>query len=767
MGFRPAVYRLATGLGLAGWVSNTTAGVVVELEGTTETLETFRVRLAAETPPRAVIQSLETSWLEAVGHRGFEIRESDGAGDRTAIILPDMAPCPDCLAELFDPADRRFRYPFLNCTNCGPRFSLIESLPYDRPNTSMNRFTMCARCETEYRDSRDRRFHAQPNACPECGPRLRLWNASGDALAEDDEALAGAAETLRRGGIVALKGVGGFQLLVDARNVEAVEELRRRKQRRRKPLAVMMPSLDQCREVAKISEAEARLMQSPETPIVLVRKRAGDSSGLAESIALGAGDFGLMLPSSPLHHLLLHDLGFPVVATSGNLSSEPICIDEHEALVRLAGIADAFLVHERPIVRHVDDSVARVVAGREQVLRRARGYAPLPILVGKDLPIVLAAGPHLKNTVALGVGRQVFVSQHIGDLETPVAHEALLRVMWDFQRLYGVIPDRLGCDHHPEYLSTREAIRMGEATGREVVPVQHHHAHLAACLAENGLEPPVLGIIWDGTGLGTDGTIWGGEFLLADGSSFKRVAHLRPFRLPGGEQAIREPRRCALGMFHEMSGDGLFEFPERPPLCHFAEVEIRVLRQALRRKLQAPITSSMGRLFDAVASLLDLHQRVEFEGQAAMELEAVAAAVVEEEDESYPFELLGEAPVVVDWEPLLLGLLRDRRQGVEPGRIAARFHRSLVEIGVAVARRVGIERVALSGGCFQSRLLTEGLVRRLREEGFRPFWHQRIPPNDGGVSLGQVMAAAMSGSKPPPEANGGALRNLVQPRESP
>lgn len=729
VGFRPFVYRLATELDLRGWVLNSAQGVFIEVEGEPTLLQQFVKRLYHELPPRAFIQSMEQSVLDPVGYTTFEIRHSEETGEKSAFILPDIATCADCLREIFDPANRRYRYPFTNCTNCGPRYSIIESLPYDRPNTTMKAFTMCAKCREEYENPLDRRFHAQPNACPECGPHLELWDERGCALAQHDEALRRAADAIREGRILAVKGLGGFHLIVDARNEQAVRRLRERKRREEKPFALMYPSLQMVQAHCRVDETEERVLTSPESPIVLLRRK--EEADVAPSVAPGNPYLGVMLPYTPLHHLLLAELGFPVVATSGNLSDEPICTDEHEALQRLAGIADLFLVHNRPIARHVDDSVVRVLMGREMVLRRARGYAPLPVLVKEPLPPLLAVGAHLKNTVALSVGRQVFISQHIGDLETPQALEAFRRVIADVRALWEHQPQAVACDLHPDYLSTQSAHRMG----LPVAGVQHHYAHVLACMAENEVAPPVLGVSWDGTGYGTDGTVWGGELLLVTETGFERVAHLRPFRLPGGDRAVKEPRRSALGVLYEMLGEQAFDLLGDL----FTPRERHLLAQMLRQGVNAPITTSAGRLFDAVASLVTGRQVVNFEGQAAMELEFLAHSA--QGDDSYPFILSEGTPRVLDWSPMVEAILQDVQQGVEPSRIALRFHNTLVEMMVAVAKAVGVERIALSGGCFQNAYLTERAVHRLSAEGFRVYWHQRVPPNDGGIALGQVVGA--------------------------
>ena len=734
VGFRPFVYRLATELQLKGWVLNSAQGVFIEVEGEGGAVRQFLLRLEKEEPSRAIIQSMEFSFLDAVGYETFEIRSSKEAGAKTAFILPDIGTCPDCLADIFDPANRRHRYPFTNCTNCGPRFSIIEALPYDRGNTSMEKFQMCAECEAEYDDPLDRRFHAQPNACPRCGPQLQLWDDAGKELARCDEALLQTAEKIRAGMIVAVKGIGGFHLMVDSRDDSAVARLRFRKRREEKPFALLYPNLGAARADCFLSELEERLLASPESPIVLLPRRADK---LAASVAPNNPRLGVMLPSNPIQHLLMRELDFPVVATSGNSTDEPICTDEHEALERLNGIADFFLVHNRLIVRPIDDSIVQVVCGREMMLRRARGYAPLPIHLKKPLPPILAVGAHLKNTVALAVGTEVFISQHVGDLATSQAHAAFRAVAADLPRLYEIAPKMIACDQHPDYLSTKYAAELGAP----LHSVQHHWAHVLSCMAENEIEAPALGVAWDGTGYGLDGTIWGGEFLIARNDTFERAAHLRPFRLPGGEAAMREPRRSALGILFAMGGENKLERGELASFQDFSAPELALLRQMLAREFQAPITSSAGRLFDAVASLVGLRQRVSFEGQAAMELEFAIQPGV---DGAYSFRFISGAPLIVDWQPLIEEILDDVKGGQTVGVIAAKFHHTLAEMIVAVAQRVEQERVVLSGGCFQNRYLTERTVQRLREAGFRPYWHQRVPTNDGGIALGQIMAAALA-----------------------
>jgi hydrogenase maturation protein HypF len=866
VGFRPFVFRLAAELHLYGWVNNSPQGVFLEAEGSRAALEQFLLRLARDKPPRSFIQSLESSWLDAVGYTEFEIRASVIGGDTTALILPDIATCPDCLHEIFDPANRRHRYPFTNCTNCGPRFSIIEALPYDRVNTSMASFKLCPACQAEYDNPLDRRFHAQPNGCPVCGPQLEMWptgaatwpqlgrSRNGDfepprRLAHQHDALLAAAHVIRCGQIVAVKGIGGFHLMVDARNESAVRVLRERKQREEKPFALMFPSLESVQAVCEVSPLEKRLLHSPEAPIVLLKRlvrphhsplplERGDGSAvlgesahapflelpqtrsnkaetmrsangfkggadscslspgerargrttveqthfdIAASVAPGNPNLGVMLPSNPIHHLLMAELGFPVVATSGNLNDEPICTDNQEALERLSGIADVFLVHNRPIIRHIDDSIVRVMLDREMVLRRARGYAPLPIQIRSvecGARTVLAVGAHLKNAVALSVGEQVFMSQHIGDLETEPANSAFRRVAADLPRLYDAQPEVIAADLHPDYLSTQFALERGRSSGLsrlgppeggtpneepQVIHVQHHIAHVLSCMEENEVELPALGVAWDGTGFGLDRTIWGGEFFRVTTESAERIAHLRPFRLPGGDAAVKEPRRAALGLLHELaaSNQGLWSQLRQTVGAAFAPVEFATLEAMLERNINSPRCSSIGRLFDAVASLVDLRQQMRFEGQAAMELEfAVEGA---DTDESYSIPLVPlPASLLLDWSPMIQALLADVKCGVPIRTIAAKFHNSLAEAILAVAKESGERRVVLSGGCFQNRYLTERTILRLRAEGFQPYWHQRVPPNDGGIALGQIAAARREQAK-----RGAAFTPHQRPKDNP
>jgi len=739
VGFRPFVYRLAHELGLTGWVGNDPAGVVIEVEAGEPELARFRERLRGEAPPHAAIVDLREQRIPVVGQPGFEIRASRAAGEPTALVLPDLATCDACLAELYDAADRRHGYPFINCTHCGPRFTIVRALPYDRPNTTMAGFVLCPGCGSEYRDPEDRRFHAQPNACPVCGPHLRLLDSEGVALTpagDDRAAVEAAALAIADGRIVAVKGIGGFLLLCAAGNGPAVHALRQRKHRPRKPFAVMARDLAAAAAIVEVNAEAAALLAGADAPIVLLPRRP--NAAVVPEVAPGNPYLGVMLPCAPLLHLLLAHTHGPVVATSGNLSEEPICIAEEEALVRLHGIADIFLSHDRPIQRHVDDSVAWIVNGQARLLRRARGHAPLPIRLAEPVRPLLAVGAQLKNAVAVARGRDAFLSQHIGDLETPESQQAFTAVIGDLLSFYAVEPLAIAHDLHPDYSATAWAASVGaELPGRPVLfAVQHHHAHLASCLADNGATGTALGVIWDGTGLGTDGTIWGGEFLRGDAAGFQRVAHFRPFRLPGGDAAVVEPARVALSLLHQLFGDDVFDL-DLPALARMPEGKRRVLQRMLAAAVNSPLTSSAGRLFDGVAAMLDLIGTASYEGEAAMALEF---AVAPEETGRYHLPML--EPGELDWRPALRELLADLRAGVERGRIAARFHNALVHAAVTVAERAGERRVALSGGCFQNRVLTERLAAALRARSFEVLEHRQVPPNDGGIALGQIAVAA-------------------------
>jgi hydrogenase maturation protein HypF len=719
VGFRPTVYRLAEKLRLAGWVKNSSAGLEIEVEGSLEQLDLFLQKLKTERPRAAVVTTEDVSRIAPSGGVWFEILPSDENAPKTvlktAAVLPDLATCPHCLGELLNPADRRFGYAFTNCTLCGPRYTIILDIPYDRRSTTMRDFTFCPACRREYESPQDRRFHAQPNACPACGPRL--WTIPEQP--KDANPLAHAAHALAQGEIVALKGVGGFQLLVDARKPAAVVRLRERKQREEKPFAVLMPSLDLVRQYCTVSAAEEELLVSAAAPIVLLRPKPGHD--LAPEVAKFSPYLGVMLPYSPLHHLLMAQYPFPVVATSGNRANEPIAIDNDEASESLQDIADVFVLHNRPIARSCDDSVARVHGGRSQILRRARGYAPLPVITPRDLPPVLAVGGHLKNTVAIALGRRVFLSQHIGDLDAVESRQAFERAIEDLYRLYRFQPELVACDLHPDYASTQWAL----TSGLPIVHVQHHHAHVAACAAENGIETNYLGVAWDGAGLGLDGTSWGGELFVAGHNGFERVAHLRPFCLPGGEAAIRDCSRMAASLVWETCGAESARRVFDANICAMLETGIHT-----------PRSSSIGRLFDAVAYLSGVAQRNDFEGQAAMCLESAIGDM--STAESYEIE---NRNGVGDWTSLIEQLLSDKRADLDAARIAAKFHNALARWICAVANTTDVRDVVLSGGVFQNAYLTARTSELLEENHFRVFTHHQVPANDGGISLGQAVLA--------------------------
>lgn len=737
VGFRPFVFRLAKELGLCGWVSNDAAGVTIEVEADSKSLDKFLSLLESLPPPRSHISSLEFSYLAAVGYDEFRIRESDGAGARSALVMADIATCPDCLQEIFDPANRRYHYPFTNCTNCGPRYTIITALPYDRDNTSMRQFVMCPECRQEYENPEDRRFHAQPNACPVCGPKLQLLDSAARTITGTGEPLIAAAELIKNGEILAIKGLGGFHLIVDAANNEAVARLRRRKGREEKPFALMLPSLDSARLLCQISDDEARLISSPEAPIVLLRRKHSDRFPLSELVAPDNRQLGLLLPYTPLHHLLMRALGRPVVATSGNISDESICISNQEAFARLSGIADYFLVHNRDIVRPVDDSVVRHIAGREMIIRRARGYAPLPVYLKDSLGSRLAVGAHLKNSIAVSSGKQVFISQHIGDLESALTAVTFENTIRDISGIYDVTPDETICDLHPDYLSSKYAAR----TTSNLRHVQHHHAHIFSCMAENEITPPLLGVVWDGTGLGFDNQIWGGEFFVVGMNTIRRAAHFRPFRLPGGDKAIKEPRRSAFSLLYQTFGENTAQFYHLPCFKSFRAEELRVLADLCRSGLNSPWTTSAGRVFDAVSSLLDLSHFNNFEGQAALKLEQ--SIDLSSEITPYKIDIVQqEDRFILDWEPMIRSIMKDLAQRRETGTIAAAFHNALIDAIVALCRTLNISRVALSGGCFQNSYLLERTISSLRQARFEPFWHRHVPTNDGGIALGQIFAAA-------------------------
>lgn len=749
VGFRPFVYGLARRLGLHGFVGNDSAQVFIEVEGPPEALATFERALVAEAPPLAVIDEVVVTDAEPTGCTGFAIVASRVVDGAVTLVPPDVATCDDCLAELFDPTDRRFRYPFVNCTSCGPRFTIIRSLPYDRPATTMAGFEMCPACEAEYHDPADRRFHAQPVACPACGPQLVFAEGALAApSAAGDGALAAAQRRLAAGDVVAVKGLGGYHLACDATDAVAVARLRERKGRVGKPFALLAPDLHAVRRFAVVSKAEADLLRSPARPIVLLRKRA-DGSPVAANVAPGNGWLGVMLPYTPLHHLLVrpgpdgHPVPDVLVLTSGNLTDEPIAYDDADARRRLAGLADAFLTHDRPIHMPCDDSVVRVVDGAEQPIRRSRGYAPYPVRLTVAVPPVLAAGGELKTTFCLAEGHHAWLSQHLGDMGALETLRAFERSVEQFAALYRVRPMVVAADAHPGYLTSRWAERYSAHHGVPLVRVQHHRAHVASLLAEHGLAPstPVLAFAFDGTGYGDDDTIWGGEVFLGGPAGLYRAAHLGCVALPGGDASIERPYRSALA---HLRAAGITWDEALAPVAACAPVERGVLARQLDTGLHTVATSSMGRLFDAVASLAEVRQEASYEAQAAIELEALVDA---EPDHPYAFGVIASGEVLrLDPAPVVRAVVDDVIAGRPAPVIAARFHAAVADavhtLADALRRTTGLDLVGLTGGVFQNATLTTWTSRRLRDAGFTVLAHRRVPPNDGGLALGQAVLAA-------------------------
>lgn len=739
VGFRPFVYRLATEMNLKGYVFNSSRGVFIEVEGSSETLKKFLLRLEKEKPPISIIQSLEFQILDVIGYKEFEIRKSEKEEEITTLILPDIATCKDCLRELFDPDDRRYLYPFINCTNCGPRFTIIEMLPYDRPLTSMKNFKMCPDCEREYHNPEDRRFHAQPIACPECGPHIELWNENGHKISEKENCYPLVCELINSGKIIAIKGLGGFHLIVNAADDIAVKELRKRKHREEKPFALMFPDIETVKKICEVNELEERLLLSPESPIVLLRKKSSYELKISEYVAPDNPYLGIMLPYTPLHHIIMRFLGKPIIATSGNLSEEPICIEENEALNRLNGIADYFLVHNRPILRHCDDSIARIIHNREFIIRRARGYAPLPYLIDDELgDNLIAVGGHLKNTIALKKGNQVFISQYIGDLSTLESFNAFKRTLGDFQNLYETNEAKFVGDLHPDYISTKYL----KDQSKDYKLIQHHLSHIAACKLENGVKGEALGVSWDGTGYGFDGSIWGSEFFLIDDENFEHIGQFRKFYLPSGEKAIKEPKRTLAGILYEIYGSDILN--SAILRSKFNETELKLIVNQIDKKINSPECVSTGRLFDAVSSLIGITDYSNFEGQAAMKLEFSIEKGV---DEHYEFEFLKNEIIKINWEKIITGIIRDIEYGIQKSKIATKFHNTLTEIIVEFAKYTNQKKILLSGGCFQNVYLLERTIERLKQEFFQVYWHQRIPTNDGGISFGQIAAYNLKNRK--------------------
>jgi hydrogenase maturation protein HypF len=774
VGFRPFVYGLAIKHKLRGWVYNTSEDVKIEVEGAAEAIKQFERELETKTPPLAHIENVTIEYHRPRGYERFEIRQSQAQAGKYQLISPDVATCQACLGELLNPEDRRYRYPFTNCTNCGPRFTIIEDMPYDRPKTTMRYFQMCPQCQAEYDNPLDRRFHAQPNACPKCGPQVQLVDNKDNLvppIKSGSHPIAAASQLLKEGKIVAIKGLGGFLLACDATNDTAIKTLRRRKKRSSKPFAIMVATVEEAKKHCYVSPEEKKLLASPQSPIVLMKWREGSS--VSREVAPNLRFLGVMLPYTPLHHILLRDTGLPLVMTSGNLSEEPIARDNDEALRRLSGIADYFLIHNRDIYSRYDDSVAVVERGTSQLVRRARSYAPYPIRLPFRTRQVLGCGAEDKNTFCLTRDNYAFVSQHIGDMENMETLEHFDSTISLYKRLFHVEPAIVAYDLHPDYLATKYARELGES-GLKLVPVQHHHAHIASCLADNGLESPVIGVAFDGTGMGTDGNIWGGEFLIADYRSYKRVGHLEYLPLPGGAAAIKRPYRTAIGYILTLLGEDALNAviatlngvkgkqSQLASIGQVSEVEIDVIKRQIERRINSPLNSSMGRLFDAISALLGIKGEIDYEGQAAVELEMAAYSsviarpvpsgareldeAISDVQESYPYRIVEDEGVrIVRLGDLLSAVIEDLHQGISQGEISVKFHntvaRMINEMCHLIADETSVRQVALSGGVFQNRLLLRKTVSLLESSGFRVFTHRQVPCNDGGISLGQAVIA--------------------------
>jgi hydrogenase maturation protein HypF len=738
VGFRPFVYRLANDLNLRGYVLNNTTGVIIEVEGEKQKLDEFLTRIEKEKPDVSKIYSLQHTYLERIGYSGFEIKKSKETGDKRVSILPDIALCKECKEEIINPKDRRFLYLFTNCTNCGPRFTIIHSLPYDRKNTSMKDFRMCPNCEREYNLESDRRFHAQPNACHVCGPWISLYDNEGNFICAKDDALEKAVGLIRKGNILAVKGIGGYHLICDATNTEAVDRLRERKNREEKPMAVMFPHMESIKKEAYINKLEERAINSIEKPIVIVKKK--ETISIADSVSPDNTTVGVFLPYSPLHYIMLKKLQKPVVATSANLTDEPIVKDNEDAFVRLSKITDYILSHNRDIVRRCDDSVVRIAAGRQIPIRRSRGFAPVPIRLPFKLnKPALALGPYMNSTIAMGIDDKVYLSQHIGDLDTPLATEFYKETINDFLRLFDIKPETVISDMHPGYFSTK----FGERYYRDrLIKVQHHFAHVLSCMAENELpvDSRVIAFAFDGTGYGLDKTIWGGEVMIASYKGFRRIFHLRPYKLPGGDKCIKEPCRTALSLLYETYGEKEAVSIEYSPL---SQKEKLFFIKMIKKNIHSPQTTSMGRLFDGVASLLGLKHYTSYHAQAAICLEQ--EALKSDDNASYKFVVKNN---MIYQLPVIAQIIDDLNMGIPKKNIARKFHNTIAEIIIsitkALADETGISKVVLTGGVFQNALLLENAFNKLKENGFTPLIHQIVPPNDSGISLGQVIYSHFS-----------------------
>lgn len=751
IGFRPYIYNLATKFSLSGFVQNDTNGVFIDVEGSDSSINEFLACLVQSPPPHAIIEDLHHTTLPLKGYKGFFIEESTIKDTNATMICADIATCPDCLEELFNPNDRRYRYPFINCTHCGPRFSIVKDIPYDRINTTMSDFTMCPDCNKEYHDPKNRRFHAQPNACPICGPQLTLLNNEGTKVQTQDP-ISTVCTLLRDGKIVGIKGLGGYHLACDAMNNTTVSLLRKRKYREDKPFAVMMENIETVKQSCHINDKDETLLLSIQRPIVLLGKKSDCT--IPHDIAPDNLYLGVMLPYTPLHHLIIKESGLSLVMTSGNLSDEPIAYKDNEAFARLKGIADYFLVHNREIFMRCDDSVVKMFENKEMIIRRSRGYAPSPLRLQYTFAKpTLACGAFLKNTFCLARGNHAFLSHHIGDLENTETLNSYETAIEHYKRLFSIEPEVIAYDLHPEYLSTKYALSQNDTISK--IGIQHHHSHIVSGMVENGITHKVIGVAFDGLGYGDDGNFWGGEFLVVDLSGYERAGHLDYVPMPGGELAIKEPWRMAISYLYQIYGDNI---PMISPLCthHFTRntmdkldnPKIKVLLKMLSQRLNCPLTSSMGRVFDGIASVLDLQHTINYEGQAAIKLESIAD---EHESGSYPFGINADVgahcnvPIIIQWQPVIKHILEDMQHKTANPTISARFHNSIVEMVVQVCIMLhdskGLNDVVLSGGVFQNNFLFSRLFQKLKLRGFNVHSHKKVPCNDGGISLGQAVIA--------------------------
>jgi hydrogenase maturation protein HypF len=741
VGFRPFVFQLAGKYSLKGEVANTSAGVSIHIEGSPQNVAAFEKQLAEKSPPLAYIVEISSTSEIVAHHVAFAIVKSTGRAKMSTLISPDVSVCDDCLSEMLARDDRRYHYPFINCTNCGPRYTIIDDIPYDRPKTSMRHFKMCPQCQAEYDDPTHRRFHAQPNACADCGPHVGLYDNRRNDVTAPSQAVKKAADLLKTGYILAIKGLGGYHLAVDAANSDAVKRLRRRKLREEKPFAIMSYDLEAIDRYARVGPEEEKLLTAMQRPIVLLKKKKPNT--ISEQVAPGNKYFGVMLPYTPLHYLLLEHGFDALVMTSGNLSQEPIAIDNDDAFHRLSDIADYFLIHNRDIYLRSDDTIVRFADGGRRFLRRSRGFVPIPIFLKKEIPPILACGAELKNTICVTRQDKAFLSQHIGDLENLPTYEFFQLTIAHLKRILDIAPEIIACDMHPDYLSTRYAL---ELPANSTIQVQHHHAHIVSCMAEHKLEGDVIGLAFDGTGYGTDGAVWGGEILVARAHGFERAGHLAYVPMPGSAAAVKEPWRMAVSYLQDAYGSD-FRNLNLPGLAAIEDQKLTVIGEMISKGINSPLTSSLGRLFDGVAAVCGIRNRVNFEGQAAMELEMAA---LEDADGRYDYGWENDGVYRIFTAPIIKGVDDDVANGKPVGEISTRFHRTLIQLFtdlcVIIGKQRELDRVVLSGGVFQNSILLTGLSGALEEKNFKVFSHRQVPTNDGGISLGQaVVAAAKAG----------------------